>query len=154
MRKLKKKFSKPRHPWEGMRIIEEKNLKGEYWYKNKKEMWKMRSILKNFRQQARTLIGEAGKQAEKQKKQLIDKLNKLGILTKQDANLDDVLELTIKDIMERRLQTLVYRKKLSNTIKDARQKIVHGKIIVGEKKITSPSKLITIEEENQIRRTE
>ncbi|MDD5418179.1 MAG: 30S ribosomal protein S4 [Candidatus Nanoarchaeia archaeon] len=154
MRKLKPKYTKPRHPWEKMRIIEEKNLKKEYWYKNKKEMWKMRSILKNFREQARTLIGSQEHQAEKQKKQLLEKLNNLGILTKKDAGLDDVLGLSIKDIMERRLQTLVYRKKLSNTIKESRQKILHGKVFIGDKKTTAPSKLVSVDEEKQIKGVE
>lgn len=154
MRRLKPKLIKPAHPWEKMRIVEEKNLKKEYWYKNKKEMWKMKTLLKNFRQQARSLIGNSGEQAEKQKKQLIAKLFRYGILTKKDAGLDEVLELSIKEIMERRLQTLAFRKKLVNTIKEARQAIVHGKILIGDKKVTSPSKLVTVEEEKQLRRTE
>lgn len=154
MRKLRPKVQGPAHPWEKMRIVEEKNLKKEYWYKNKREMWKMKTILKNFRQQARSLIGETSKQAQLHKKQLLEKLTRYGILAKAEIGLDDVLELTIKEIMERRLQTVVFRKKLTNTVKEARQAIVHGKILIAGKKVTSPSKLITIEEEKQLRRLE
>ena len=45
------------------------------------------------------------------------KLYRLGLLEK-DAKLDDVLNLTIRDIMERRLQTILYRKGLAKTIKE------------------------------------
>jgi len=128
------------------RIKEEKQLRKEYGYKNKKEIWKMQSILRNFRAQARRLIPLTDKQAQLEKKQLLSRLYSLG-LVKENAQIEDVLALTIRDILERRLQTLVFRKKMANTIKQARQFITHGHIVIGDKKVTSPSHLVRVDEE-------
>ena len=134
----RKKYKGPRHPWQKQRIEEEK------------ELWKMESMLRRYRAQARRLIGMRGEEGEREKKQLLESLYRLGLLGK-DVKLDDVLSLTIKDIMERRLQTQLVRKKLANTIKHARQLIVHGHVIVGEKVITSPSFIVPRELESKIK---
>ena len=84
-------------------------------YKNKKEINKMRSILRNYRAQARRLIAARAEQAKRERKQLLDSLFRLGLLEK-GAELDDVLALTIRDVLERRIQTLVFRKKIANTL--------------------------------------
>ena len=148
--RLKKKYSGPKLLWEKSRMQEESKLKEEYAYKNKKEVWKMFSLLRNFRNQARKLIGMRTKEAEVLKRQLISRLNSLG-LVKEDAKLEDVLNLTIRDIMERRLQTRVYRKKMARTMKQARQFITHGHILIGDKKVKSPSHMVTLKEDEMIR---
>jgi len=132
--------------WQVARIKEEADYRREYGYKNKKEIWKMYSILRKFRAQARRLIPLTDKQAQLEKKQLLTRLALLG-LVKDNAQIENVLALKIKDLLERRLQTLVLRKKLANTVKQARQMITHGHIVVGEKKIKSPSHLVTVKEE-------
>lgn len=68
----------------------------------------------------------------------------------ETAALDDVLDLTQEDILERRLQTVVFRKGLSKTIHQARQLITHGHIAVGDRRVTVPSYIVTTEEETQI----
>lgn len=128
------------------RIQEEAQLKKEYGYKNKKELWKVNSILRNFRGQARRLIPLTSDQANLEKKQLMTRLISLG-LVKEDARIEDVLGLTITNLMERRLQSIVLRKKLANTIKQARQFITHGHISIGDKKVTSPSMIVKIGDE-------
>ncbi len=145
-RRLKKKYSGPTHPWQKARIKEEVDLMKGYGYRRKTEIWKIRSELGRYRQQARRLIGLRTEQAEKEKKQLIDKLHRLGLVP-EGASLDDVLGLTIRDISERRLQTLVYKKKLASSLDQARQLIVHRHIAVGNKVITSPNYLVSVEEE-------
>lgn len=147
--KLRKKYSGPTHLWQMDRIKEESQLKKDYGYKNKKELWKVASILRNFRAQARRLIPLTDKQSQVERKNLIDRLISLGIV-KEGAELDDVLGLDIKDLMERRLQTLVLRKRFANTIKQARQFITHRHIDVNGKKITSPSTLIRVLDEPHI----
>lgn len=144
--KLRKKYSGPSHLWQMARIKEEAQLKKEYGYKNKKEIWKMYSILRKFRAQARKLIPLTDEQAQFEKKQLLSRLARLG-LVKENARIEDVLALNVRDVLERRLQTLVLRKGLAHTIKQARQMITHGHIVIGEKKVTSPSHLVTVEEE-------
>ena len=71
-------------------------------------------------------------------------------LTSQAADLDTVLGLTINNILDRRLQTLVYNKKLSRSIGQARQFIVHEHILVNNKKIAVPSYLVRKDEEEAI----
>ena len=64
--------------------------------------------------------------------------------------LDDVLDLTIESILERRLQTLVFRKGLAKTIHQSRQLITHGHIAINGKKFFSPSYIVPKNEEDKI----
>ena len=148
-KKQRKKFSAPSHPWQKERILKEQGLVREYGLKRKYEIWKMSSILKNFTSQAKNLITAKTTQSEKERSQLLKKLSSLGLIN-QNAKIEDVLSLTLKDVMERRLQTLLYRKHMARTIKQARQFIVHQQVAVGDKKITAPSYLVPLTEENGI----
>ncbi len=148
-KKQRKKYSTPGHPWQRSRIDSEKILVEEYGLKNKKEIYKSESKLKRFTTQAKNLIRASSEQAIKEEHQLMSKLFKFGLIQK-DAKLDDILALDIKKILERRLQTLVYKKHLSNTIKQSRQFIVHGHISIGERKVTVPSYFVSRDEENKI----
>ena len=148
-KKPRKKYSTPIHPWQKFRIDDEKVLIEEYGLKNKKEIWKITSKVKGFSRQAKSLIARTTPQGEKEKIQLIKRLNRLGLLS-EEANLDDVLGLEVRDLMERRLQTMVFRKGLAKSINQARQFIVHQHIIVGDRKITVPSYLVKMGEEHTI----
>lgn len=142
-RKIRSKIEGPGHPWIKERIEQEKILVKEYGLKNKCEIWKHISRLKGYAKQAKRLVAlRRLPQAEKEKIQLLAKLNKLGILS-QGAVLEDVLGLTIKDILELRLQTQVCRKGLAKTMKQARQFITHGHILVNGKKVTAPSYIVS-----------
>ncbi|MCX6707238.1 MAG: 30S ribosomal protein S4, partial [Candidatus Woesearchaeota archaeon] len=70
-----------------------------------------------------------------------------GILAADVNSLDPILDLTLRDILERRLQTQVYKKCLARTVEQARQFIVHGHITVGGRKVTAPSYLVAAQEE-------
>ncbi|MFX0177029.1 MAG: 30S ribosomal protein S4, partial [Candidatus Hodarchaeota archaeon] len=104
-RRLKKKFRKPKHPFQKERILEELEFLGKYGLRNKREFWKMRTTLANWRniaRQSRTLPSEVAAEVQQE---LIRKLNRLGVLG-QEAEFDDILLLTVEDILKRRLQTL------------------------------------------------
>jgi len=149
-RRLKKKFKKPRVPYEKDRIMEELEFLGKYGLRNKREFWKTRTTLRNWRhiaRQSRTLSRE---QALEVQQTLIKKLNRLGIIGEQ-AEFEDILLLTVEDLLKRRLQTLVYEKGLAQTIYEARQKIVHKHIAIGDKIVNSPSYIVKQAEENLIR---
>jgi len=73
----------------------------------------------------------------------------MGFLSK-NASLDDVLSLTIENILDRRLQTIVLKKNLANTSKQARQLITHGHIAVGNRRTVYPSFIVPTELENKI----
>ncbi|MBI2542214.1 30S ribosomal protein S4 [Candidatus Woesearchaeota archaeon] len=148
-RRQRKKFSKPSHPWQKERIEAERGIIKQYGLRRKYEIWKMDSMLKNFLNRAKTIIGEKTAQSEVEKKQLLSRLHLLGLL-KKDSRVEDVLNLTLKDILERRLQTLVCRKQIAGTMMQARQFITHEHVIVGNRKITAPSYLVSINEEPRI----
>jgi small subunit ribosomal protein S4 len=148
-RRLKKKFKKPKHPFQKDRILEELEFLGKYGLRNKREYWKMRTMLGNWRdiaRQSRTLSQERAKEVQQT---LIQKLNRLGIIG-AEAEFEDLLLLTTEDLLKRRLQTLVYEKGLASTIYQARQFITHGHIQVGGKKINAPSYIVKRTEEDLI----
>ena len=149
-KKQKKKFSTPNHPWQKERIEAEKEILKQYGLRRKYEIWKMDSMLKDFLNRAKTLIAQRNPQSDLEKKQLLQRLNSLGLL-KKDSKVEDVLNLTLKDVMERRLQTLLIRKQLARTMKQAREFITHEHVAIGERKVTAPSYLVTVSEEPGIR---
>jgi len=148
-RRQKKKFKKPAHPYQKERIMEELEFLGRYGLRNKREFWKSRSILGNWRDIARQSRKLTKEKAVEVQQTLIAKLQRLGILG-PEAEFDDVLLLTVEDLLRRRLQTLVFEKGLASTIYEARQKIVHNHIQVGNKCINSPSYIVKRDEEDLI----
>lgn len=148
-KKTKKKYIRPRKPWDKKRLDEERKLKEIYGLKNKKELWVIERTLKNKRQNARKLLALELDKRLKREKELLDSLRKIG-LVKGNATLDDVLGLRIEEFLERRLETIVWRKGLANTSKQARQFIVHGHIAINGKKVSTPSYMVKTDEENKI----
>ncbi len=148
-RRRRKKYSKPAHPWQKERIDEEKALSKEYGLKNKQEIWRASSLLSKFKRQAKSLVTSTKKQSEIEKDLLLKRLNSLGLL-KKNAKIEEVLGLELKDVLERRLQTIVYRKKLSNSVNQARQFITHRHVGIGDKVIDVPSYMVTVDEEAKV----
>ena len=148
-RKRKKKYETPTHPWQKDRIDDERELKRKYGLKNKKEIWKAQSMLRNIRGQARALLSVSTEQSKKETGDLMLRLRKLSIL-KEDADLDHVLGLSIQDVLDRRFQSLVVRKGLAVNANQARQMIVHGHITIDGRRVTAPSYLVSADEEGRI----
>ncbi|WP_414469308.1 30S ribosomal protein S4 [Methanobacterium sp. ACI-7] len=148
-RKARKKYDTPPHPWNADRIKEENKLSQKYGLKNKKEVWKAETMVKRYRRDARHLLGMVTEQTIKERQQLLSHLIKSGILG-EDAKLEDVLDLTVENILRRRLQTMVHAKGLATTAKGARQFVIHGHIALNGKKIDSPSYLVKRGEEDLI----
>lgn len=148
-KRIRKKYDTPNHPWIKSRIDEEKRISKEFGTKSKKEIWKADTILKNFKTQAKKLISLTSDQAEIEKQHLFRRVKQLG-LVEGEASFDAVLGLKLDDIMARRLQSILVKKELARTVNQARQFIVHEHVLVGGKKITSPSYLVSLAEENDI----
>jgi small subunit ribosomal protein S4 len=148
-KKQRKKFFKPSHPWQKQRLDEESALVEEYALKNKKEIWKMQSRLKHYTSQAKELVKIKTKQMEQERALLLNSLKRLGII-KENATLDDVLGLGLRDVMERRLQTRVARKGLAKTMKQSRQFIVHKHVMVSGQVVSVPSYLVPLAEDDTI----
>ncbi|MEW5997087.1 MAG: 30S ribosomal protein S4 [Candidatus Micrarchaeota archaeon] len=145
-RKFSNKYEKPKRLWDVSRLKEEKGLKGAYGLKNMKELWVMGKELKKARRDARRLLSLSEEERRKDMPKLMGKLHKLGILPR-DAKVEDVLSLSVKDVLERRLQTRVVRKGLAKTMAQARQLITHGFIAISGRKVSSPSYLVSHDEE-------
>ncbi|MBI2668260.1 30S ribosomal protein S4 [Candidatus Woesearchaeota archaeon] len=146
IKRLKKKYTPPAHPWIKSAIEEGSALIKEFGLVKKKEILIAASVLKKYKNMAKRLIADTTVQGQKEKEMLMSKVFRLGLLP-QNAPLDDVLSLQVKDLLERRLQSVVFRKNLARSMKQARQFITHRHIIVGKKQITSPSYLLSREEE-------
>lgn len=147
MRKLKNKYKRPKRPFDSLRIKEEKDMLKKYGLRRKREIWKAESIIRSFKQRARELIATKDKEKERV---LLKKLMKLGILSKK-STLDDVLALNVSHILDRRLQTILFKKGLSKTINEARQMIVHGHVTINGRVTKYPSCIVLTEEENKIK---
>lgn len=148
-KKSRKKYSKPVHPWQKERIDYEKKIIQEYGLKNKKEIWKTKANLGHYTKRVKSIISKTGDESNEETNVLLTKLQLLG-LVKDNAKLDDVLSLSVKEFLERRLQTLVFRKGLVKSIKQARQVITHEHICINGKKISSPSYIVSSAEEQGV----
>lgn len=145
-RRLKKLYSKPRHPWQRARMEVERELTKDYGLPRKNELWKVNSQLKRYFDQAKEFIASTKPTVQVEKEHFLRKLKAFGLL-KEGAQVEDALSISLKDLMERRLQTVVVRKNLARSMDQARQFITHEHIAVGDKKITRPSYMVTLEEE-------
>ncbi len=146
---FKKKYSTSLHPWIRGEIELYKQLRSEFGLKNRREILIAASFLKKYKDLAKKLIAQKTFQGEKEKKQIISKLQKLGLLP-ANAEPDSILELKLNDILNRRLQSMVYKNNLARSAKQARQFIVHRHIQISGKEVTSPNYLVSIAEESQI----
>src|SRR3989344_5281 len=145
MRKFKNKYSRPRMLWDTALIAEDKVILKEYGLRRKKEIWAVKALVSNFRRRARELNAIKNKDKEKE---LVEKINKFGFI--KASSLDDILSLSIKNILDRRLQTLVYKKGFVKTLPQARQLIVHGHVTIDGRKTNFPSYLVPLAEEDKV----
>jgi len=148
-KKQRKKYETPRFAWRRDILQEELKLLGQYGLRNKRELWRHETTLSKFRGIARSLIGKTAEERAKMENELLTRLKKLGVL-QETAVLDNVLDLAIEDVLERRLQTVVFRKGLTRTIYQSRQLVTHGHVAIGNRRVTVPSYIVSKEEEPQI----
>ncbi|ELY55224.1 MULTISPECIES: 30S ribosomal protein S4 [Natronococcus] len=146
-----KQYETPNHPYQGERIADEHSLVERYGLSNKEELWRAQSELRSYRREARDLLGQAqdDETVMRRSEEFLGRLKRVGILNEADE-LGDVLSLEIEDVLERRLQTVVYRKGFANTTQQARQFIVHGHIVVDGQRHRVPSYVVDIDEEDLV----
>jgi small subunit ribosomal protein S4 len=149
-RRIRKKVNTPGHPYVKTRIEEELKYLGKYGLRNKKEFWRHRTQLGDVRKLARHLRTLPADISAPQFEKLRGRLHRLGLVP-ADAGTDDILSLTVDDFLERRLQSMVAKVGLAKSIFQARQLITHGHIMVGSKKMTSPSYMVLRSEEQAIK---
>ncbi len=148
----RKTYDTPSHPWQGERIKAEVEVVRAFGLKNKTEVWKAETILRNLRKQSRDLqarLRSGDKQAQVEADALLNKCGRLGYLP-VGSNLNDILSLKDEDVLSRRLQTIVFEKGLASTIRQARQMITHGHIFMNGHRVTVPGYLVSRAEESSI----
>ncbi len=143
MKRKHKSYSRPKRPFDKVRIEEEGKIRKDYGLKNKREIWKAQARISSMREKAKKLISAS----EEEQKALFERLNKIGMKVNSIA---DVLSLETKNYLNRRLQTIIVAKKMASTPKMARQLIVHKKIRVNGRIVDSPSYVVPIEFEDKI----
>lgn len=149
-KQLRKKYNTPRHPWIRANIESEKVVTKDYGLVKKKEIHIANSFIKKYRDIAKRLIAARTlPQAQKEKEQILGKLQDLGLLA-AGAELEQILGLELKDVLSRRLQSVVYRKGFARSMSQARQFITHRHVMVGDQEISSPSYLVSLAEEGTV----
>jgi small subunit ribosomal protein S4 len=147
-KKLRKKYESPRKPFADLES--ERNLMRDFGLVTKRELWRAETELRNLRRRARAIQAkkESGRGSpEEEESMLIKKLIGFGL----DINsLDDILKLSLSDMLERRLQTIIYKKGITITVKQARQLIVHGHVRIDGKRVKFPSFIVSKEQEAMI----
>ncbi len=148
-KKARKQYSRPRSPWRADQLAQELYLLGTFGLRNKRELWKSQTQLSSVRKQARTLLAATEAVRLREEKKLLDSLRRRGLIG-VEATLDDILSLTVEDVLARRLQSMVFKTGMSLSPLHSRQLIVHGHISVGGRVITVPGYEVGGQEEGTI----
>lgn len=145
-RKPRKQYEAPKKQWDKERIEREKRLIAEYGLKNHRELWRMQTLLRQMRREARTLL--SGKTGENtlRKDQLLARAKRY-FVQKEQLTVDDVLALDVRSVLDRRLQSIIYKRRLAHTPRQARQFVTHGHIAINGERVTIPSYLVSFQEE-------
>jgi len=148
-KKLKKHYNTPRHPWQKARIDTEKKFIIQYGLKNKREVYKHDTQIKSIIRFYKQLNYQTTAQATTEKEQLIARVKKLGYIAenKDDA---DVLNMTVVNSLERRLQTVLFKKGMARSVRQARQFITHQHVQVNGKIIDAPGYIVPVKDESSI----
>jgi len=147
-RRQKKKFVVPKRPFDTERFEQELDFIGRFGLRNKRELWRHSTDLSNYRRQARNLLALPPTERQHSEMDLVNKLARIGVLA--EPSLDQVLDLTLENVLERRLQTIVFRKGMAASMHHARQLVTHGHIALDNARVTTPARLITVGEEDRI----
>jgi small subunit ribosomal protein S9e len=144
LRNHSKTFSTPRRPFEKERIDSELKLVGEFGLKNKREVWRVKYILKKIRTAARELLTLDEKDPRRifEGSALLRRLHRMGVMDESKNKLDYVLALDVADFLERRLQTQVLKLGMAKTIHHARVLIKQRHVRVGKQMVDVPSFIV------------
>jgi len=142
-------WRKPKRPLNYELKMEELKTVGTFGLRTKRELWKTNTELSRIRHQARSLLALRQEVRDEKEPILMKSLARIGLVS-SDATLDDVLNLNVDNLLARRLQTIVSKKMGFKTPYQARQAVIHGHIMIGDRKIDIPSYTVTVGEEDSI----
>ena len=146
-------WKKPKRPLNYDLKMEELKTLGTFGLKTKRELWKAHTQLSRFRHQARSLLALREEIRKKKEPILMNSLTRMGLVS-ESSTLDDVLNLQVTDLLARRLQTIVHKKLEFKTPYQARQAVVHGHVMIGDRVVNVPSYTVQVDEEKNIHLTQ
>jgi len=149
--KIRKKFISHKKRWDKNTIDEEAVLVKDYALKNKREIRKVELKIAKLKKIAKELNKNTQTKESVEAKHFIESLKARGFLPTEAHSLDEVLDITFRDIFDRRLSNILYKNKLARTPSQARQFIVHRHVGVGDKIIDSPSFSVSLVDETIIK---
>lgn len=147
-----KTFKKPRRPFEKERLDAELKTVGEFGLRNKRELWRVQLVLSRFRSRARELLTLEEKDPRRlfEGEALMRRMFRYGFLEPHEDRLDYVLSLTPDRVLERRLQTQVFKLGLAKSIHHARVLIRQRHIRVGKQLVNVPSFIVRVDSQKHI----
>merc|ERR1712166_361786 len=152
LRNFSKTSKTPRRAYDKERLDSELKMIGTYGLKNKREIWRNGLILSKVRAVARNLLTMDEKDPRRifEGQALMRRMIRYGILEEDKQRLDYVLALKFEDFMERRLQTLVFKRGLARSVHHARVLIRQKHIRVGRQIVDIPSFMVRVESQPHI----
>ena len=145
-------YKAPRRPFEKERLDREMKLCGQCGLRCKREVWRVNMTLSKMRRTARLLLTlpETNPRRQLEGSALLRRCHDLGFLEVEKDKLDYVLSLTVPDILERRLQTVVFKVGLAKSVHHARVLIQARHVAVAKQIVTIPSFIVRKSSESHI----
>ena len=81
---------------------------------------------------------------------LLRRMSRYGLLAEDELDLDSILQMTTQKLLERRLQTKVFKQGLAKSIHHARVLIKQRHIRVGKQVVNVPSFMVRLDSEKHI----